>query len=289
MNMKNKLLYQHHIMWYESKMINETLDSLQQAISVSPIDVDLKFCLNSQTYLETPIQGNSEDMFGEFINHPILKNAEIIYKTDSDPFYNIGDWRREVYDSAYKYTIWGESDCLIPVDYFYILSNLHINGPHLLTCASRIMWDDTWEIVEHVDLKKFPNLDSQRPSNQELIPFRYYDYISQFELNEFNDKFNIEIQKIDTVKIDGSLLAISYNIPNPFIPYDMNFVREDFCAQQFFIKKNIPQYVISTRLKGHNYHHPLKRENTMNRRSDIIYKKMEHISITAMNNFLKNL
>ena len=99
----DRILYQQHIMWYESKMINETLDSLAEALTNSGLEVDLRFCLNSQTYLEEPIEGNSEDMFEEFINHPILKRAEIVYKTNDEPFYNIGDWRREVYDMDYKY------------------------------------------------------------------------------------------------------------------------------------------------------------------------------------------
>ena len=108
------ILYQQHIMWYESEMLNETLDSLQIALKYSTLPIDLEFCLNSQTYIETPIKGKPEDMFEKFKNHPILKNAKIIYKTDNDPFYNIGDWRREIYSNKHKYTVWGESDCLVP-------------------------------------------------------------------------------------------------------------------------------------------------------------------------------
>jgi len=91
------ILYQQHIMWYESKMINETLDSLQASVLYSSEPVHFKFCLNAQTYLENPINGNPEDMFSEFINHPILKKANIIFKTNNDSFYNIADWRREAY------------------------------------------------------------------------------------------------------------------------------------------------------------------------------------------------
>ena len=35
--MYNKILYTLHVMWYESKMLNETLDSLQMAIDNSSI------------------------------------------------------------------------------------------------------------------------------------------------------------------------------------------------------------------------------------------------------------
>ena len=38
-------------MWYESMMLNETLDSLQNAIDNSTIPVDIMICLNSQTFI----------------------------------------------------------------------------------------------------------------------------------------------------------------------------------------------------------------------------------------------
>lgn len=283
------ILYQQHIMWYESEMLNETLDSLQASLLHSTLPVKLKFCLNSQTYLEKPIEGEPEDMFNKFLNHPILKNAEIIYKTDSDPFYNIGDWRREIYSNEYKYTIWGESDCLIPFDFFFILSNLEIEEPHLVSLASRKMWDASWTCVEHEELKLFPYLDNQNPSNEELYPLRYYDQINQNQLDEFNEKNDIEIITNHTVKIDGSLLCISKGIDFQFIPDDMNFVREDFCAQIVFEIKKIPQYIVKTRIKGHNYNHSLKRTNTMATREDNIFKQYETKSQNSMNNFLKSL
>ena len=286
--LKNKILFHMHIMWYESKMINEVLDSLHDAIQYSQTPIELEFCLNSQTYLETPIKGKPEDMFSEFINHPVLKQAKVIYKTNKDTFYNIGDWRREQYDINAKYTVWGESDCLIPEDFFYILSNLNIEEPHLLTLASRKCWDDTWNVVEHNDIKALSIVNLDQPDyKQEYYPFRYFDYINQEELTNFNSQTEkIEIIKLPLLKIDGSLLALSNNLPTPFISPDMNFVREDYCAQQFFQIKNIPQYLISNRIKGHNYFHPLKRTNTKSSRNDNLYKEMEFKNIKAMNEFI---
>jgi hypothetical protein len=69
----------------------------------------------------------------------------------------------------------------------------------------------------------------------------------------------------------------------------MNFVKEDYCAQQFFQIKNIPQYLISNRIKGHNYFHPLKRTNTEASRSDNVFKIMEYKNIEAMNLFLNQI
>jgi hypothetical protein len=274
-------------MWYESEMLNETLDSLQASLLHSTLPVKLKFCLNSQTYLEKPIEGKSEDMFNNFIGHPVLKDAEIIYKTDNDEFYNIGDWRREVYDVDYKYTIWGESDCLIPNDFFYILSQLQIQNPHLLSFASRKMWDNSWNCVEHKDLEKYGRT-IEKPM-QAPIPYNSCDVITQSELNEFNSRGDIEVQLNHTIKIDGSLLCISKEIDFQFIPDDMNFVREDFCAENVFKIKRIPQYVVKTRIKGHNYSHPLKRTNTNGKRSDDVFKEYEMKSTIAMKNFIKSL
>lgn len=280
------ILYQQHIMWYESEMLNETLDSLQASLLHSTLPVKLKFCLNSQTYLEKPKEGNAEDMFKQFLNHPTLKDAEIIYKTDEDDFYNIGDWRREVYNYNFKYTVWGESDCLIPEDYFYILSNLDIEEPHILSLASRKCWDETWTIVEHEDLQKYPNLNNQIPTHEELAPFRYYDCISLQELNDFNNKYDIIIKQLPFCKVDGSLLALSNNLPTPFIAHDLHFVREDTCAEMFFQKKQIPQFCITTRIKGHNYYHPKKRMNTMSSRNDSEYISMAQNSNSIISKFL---
>ena len=272
-------------MWYESKMLNETLDSLQSALQNSKLEVDLWFCLNSQTELEKPIEGKAEDMFQEFINHPVLKGAKIVYKTDNDPFYNIGDWRREVYDKEYKYTVWGESDCLIPQDFFYILSEINLEPPHLLSFASRKMWDDSWDCVEHKDLLQYPRTE-QNPY-QAPQPLNSSDVITQKELDEFNSRFDIEIYQNSTIKVDGSLLCLSSDIDFPFIPEDMHFVREDYCAETIFRMKHLSQYVVKTRIKGHNYGHPLKRTNTEAKRSDGLFKQYELKSSIAAINFIK--
>jgi len=68
----------------------------------------------------------------------------------------------------------------------------------------------------------------------------------------------------------------------------MHFVREDFCAETAFKMKHIPQYVVKTRIKGHNYSHPLKRTNTDAKRTDGLFKEYEMKSTISMNNFIKS-
>lgn len=284
--MINKILYQHHIMWYESMMINETLDSLEIAIQNSHFPVDLEFCINLQTYIESPISGSTFDMIAHFIHHPILKNANITYKTNQEAFFNIGDWRRDIYNSEYKYTVWGESDCLVPSDYFYILSMLDITDPHIVTLASRRMGDNTWDIVEHEALVSYP----RNPLNGYDAPnsLSSIDTISYDEMEKFNEQFDINVLRLNTLKVDGALVALSSRLPTPFIPIDMHFAREDTCAERFFDLNGIHQYIIKTRIKGHNYRHPLKRTNTHNTRDDNVYKQYARESEIAMVNFLKN-
>lgn len=278
---KNKILFHMHIMWYEYNMINETLRSIEHALKYSKIDIDFKFCINTQTYIETPINNNMDELIKTFIDHPLIQKSEVVFKTDLDPFYNIADWRRETYHPEYKYVVWGESDCLLPIQFFYILSELDIDEPHILTFASRKCWDKTWDIVVHPDLV---HLDY----NDKTI-YNYDGYISQSDLNNFNNNRGIKINKLNDVKIDGALVCLSSNLPHPFIPEDMHFAREDTCMGVFMRYNKIPQYHVSTILKGHNYKHPNKRCNTKNTREEDVYKTYESNSIQAAETFLKKI
>lgn len=287
----NKILYTLHVMWYESKMLNETLDSLQQAIENSTIPVDLLVCLNAQTFIEKPDGVVPIEMFDEFRSHPVLKNANISYKTDSDAFYNIGDFRRDIYgpNYDYKYIVWGESDCLVPEDYFFLLDNINIEEPHFISLATRKMWDSTWDRVEHVWIKPFPRNGPAIRPEQAPHPFNCADYISLEQLNEFNRKFDPILIKLDTLKIDGNMTALSRNLPYPFLPLDLHFAREDYCLEMFFTKKGVPQYHISTRLKGHNQVHPNKRIGTLNQKNDSIYKEYEQQAYQSIFKFIENI
>ena len=283
-----KTTFQMHVMWYESKIVNETLNSLQSALQHAQGEVEIIICLNSQTYLEKPIKGKSKDMFKEFLNHPILEKATIIEKTDKDPFYNIADWRREIYADR-GYTVWGESDCLLPYDLFYILENLQIHNtliiakPHTISFSSRKMWDETWSEVE---LKGLENKNYKDMWGDIL---HRKTQINQEQLNKINDSQDeLEYITLNNNKIDGALFTLSDGL-SQFIPDDMNFVREDSCAQHVFSHHNIPQYHIKNRLKGHNYHHPLKRTNTKSTRDDSIFKSYAEKSTNAMNEFLQKL
>ena len=285
------IIFQMHIMWYESAMLNETFDSIHSAMQYAN-NVKVKLCFNSQTYIEKPLKGSAIEMFDVIKDHPLMAVAEVVHKTDSNEFYNIADWRREQYDVNAKYTIWGESDALVSRDFFYILENIEINESHLMTFSSRPMWDNSWDIVTHKKLQGYSKPcqcgDNHRDDCIELLesPWKYKDYITQEQLDEFNDEEDIDIVKLDGHKIDGSLLCLSSNLPTPFIAPDMHFVREDTCASIFFQSKKIPQYHVTNRLKGHNYWHPNKRTNTDATRNDDIFKQYANKSQESMEKFL---
>jgi hypothetical protein len=284
----DKLLFQMHIMWYESAMVSEVLDSIHRAAAHSTLPIEYQVCLNAQTYIETPLVGTPEMMLERFQHHPILQQAQIATKTNADAFYNIGDWRREVYDTSAAYTIWGESDCLLPEDFFYIVSNIQIDGPHVLSFASRKMWDYTWDCVEHPYVQQF----QRTPENVYPAPKPYNsdNVITQAELDSKNEESgDIQIRRLDRCKIDGSLLCLSGGLPTPFIAPDMHFVREDTCAEIFFNAKGIPQYHVANRMKGHNYRHPQKRTNTTATRTDASYVAFAQQSTAAMHHFLTQI
>lgn len=292
------ILIQLHHMWYESNMIEECWDSILQAIKSAPdANIKVKVCFNKQTYIEKPTTSHIDDMFNKHLNHPLFKDhvKDVVIKTDKDPFYNIADWRREVYDAKAKYTVWGETDCLLPKDFFAILNQLEIEQPHVVTFAGRPMWDNSWDGVTHEKLLGYSKpcqcKDEHREDCIELLkaPLKYKDYITQKELDKFNDNAgDINIQQVP-LKIDGSLVCISKGHSTPFIAPGMHFVREDTCFENVCRIKNIPQVVVKSRLKGHNYKHPNKRTGTNSTRNDKIFKQYADVSIQAMQKFLQEL
>ena len=264
-------LYQMHVMWYELEMLPETLDSLAQAVQYASIPVDIQVCFNKQTFLEQPIVNNIDEHFNKIREHPILKNAVIVEKTNDDGFYNVGDWRREI-KATNGYTIWGESDTLVPSIYFPLLEQIwamndELYTPHVVSLASRKMWDASWLPVEHPIVRNATVFSNGKSDISH--PLGHDHYITQEELDTFNNQFidDVGLTVVTPAKLDGSMLALHPNVPQ-LIADKVHMVGEDFCAQLALTVQNIPQYHISNIIKGHNYHHPKKRTNTMANRNE---------------------
>jgi hypothetical protein len=287
----NKNIFTMHIMWYEYKMVPEALDSIQNALQYSKNPPEIRICLNEQTYLETPIKGTPRKMFDEIKDHPIIKQANVIRKTDNDDFYNIGDWRREQYEFDAKYTTWGESDCILPYDFFYIIENVDINFPHILSVSTRKMWDYTWKEIEFIGLDKYDYSDMDDTCPSEL---RFNGItLTQEMLDKINDEQSgPEIVPLKRIKFDGALTCFSGGLPHPFIAPGQHITHEDLCAMIFFQRHGIPQFVIKNRMRSHNGFHKLKRTNTIDTkmigyRSDDKFTQIANDSKLAMEKFLQ--
>ena len=110
------------------------------------------------------------------------------------------------------------------------------------------MWDNSWDVVTHERLlgyqkpcqcKDHERKDCSVENCIEFLdaPLKYKDYITQEELDKFNDESgDIKIEQIPW-KIDGSTVCLSGGIETPFIAPGMHFVREDTCLEYFFEKE----------------------------------------------------
>lgn len=276
-------------MWYESKLINEVLDSIKNALEYySDIDIKISLCLNSQTYWESAQIGAPEDMFNEFLNHPLLKSVEVdfVKKNNSQGFYSVGDWRREQYNQN-GFTIWGESDCILPRELFHAISFIEDNNfqyPYYVTLSHRKMWDNSWLSVEHPNLR---NKTLQEFEKGDI--FRCDSYIKQQQLDNFNSTCDFNIIKTDLYKSDGALIIISKNMKTPFISPNLHCFGDDACFLAFCNKNKIPQYHIDGLMKGHNTHHPLKRQNTINKNTFEQYEKLKQTGYSEISRWIQTI
>lgn len=257
------ILFQMHITWFETEMALETLKSVQAALQHTSYPVQIKLCFNAQTYYDTPLEGDAESMFGILLEDEFVKQAEISWKKDVDPFYNVGDWRRDCYDSE-NITIWGEADCLVPETYFaYIESIFKVNQlqyPFVVNTRQKKMWDDSWKPTEHEALQTF-TLDQVRAIDNKFVTGE--GFLNLEELNRFNQSFADQQQVVPTTyyKGDGALICLSPKMPVPFIDPKLHMCGEDTYFYNYCSIKKIPLYSIAYYLKGHNTGHPLKRVN----------------------------
>src|ERR1035437_2325446 len=145
-NMNRFILYIH---WVDAKIVYNTLTSIQNAYNYSTKDTEFIIVLNEQTFTEEPII-DPKDMWKEFINHPFISKCKIKKITNDDKIYGSSKCRIEFYNKN-GLTYWGESDCLLPLEFFYItenFQNVYKDRPYIMTFSSRKMWDG-WEQVEH--------------------------------------------------------------------------------------------------------------------------------------------
>jgi len=259
------------IQWFECDIIEEYLDSLQDAIEAYEGEVSVDFTIVRNEDLEkcTSHEKKLECMYK--IRYALQDRGW--YRFDeADNLITIADYRREFnekYCDNVDVLMWGESDSIIPKQTFIVLDSLHKqslqnNNPKYLaffgTCK---MWDDSWKVLEHPDFTDKPFFDSPK----DFKPNHWWSLrytMTKEEMNKINDKTeDLDVQILPYHKFNGCGLVISSEVikSGANIPRGMFFVHEDtaFMHMTNKILGNIPQYVIKNILLVHNRKHPKKR------------------------------
>jgi hypothetical protein len=286
MKLNKKYIIGTHVMFYEVEMISEFVKSIYGAINqVDDRDnITIDFLFNFSEYFEEvdTNQITKEEMKVKFINQvEYLRstgvNVRYTFYEDNKNIYTIGSYRRDLnykHCNDYDFIIWGESDCLVPTEFFSTLETLsnYANGNninrYITTFATRKMWDESWSILEHYDFSNSKFYDMKEDEWKTDKSSIWYT-MSIDEMNEINSKTNeLDIRISNEPKFDGSLLVISsdliragVNIPHACYACGEDASFERMC--KIIMGGAYVQFIIKNILKVHNRVHPKKREYVM--------------------------
>jgi len=256
------------ISWIDAIVVKTTLTSIQNALEYSNTPTEIILLLNEQTFIDKPLVGTPSDMWKHFIDHPLISKCKIDKVTNDDKFWGNANFRRD-YITKNGCTYWGEADCYLPLEFFYISEQFQKSygkKPYVLSFAVRKMWEGGfWEPIEHplVQNKKLKDFDL---TIKEQALLRSDTTITLQELYDFNsNQGDPEIVKLNMPKIEGTLTILSSEIPEKIICPDIDFFHEDFSLELGMMHLDIPQYHVKNILKGHNTVHPDKRANIFNK------------------------
>lgn len=271
------------VMFYEVVAIEDFVNSILTATAdiENKENITVEFTLNISQYsekLDESIKTKSE-LITLFTNTCItpLRNTGLnttynIYEND-DRLYSIGSYRRDLnYSSCldYDFIVWGESDCMMPKEYFNVLEQIaylteenKINR-YCVTFATRKMWDESWAVLEHNGFTSKTFKQSTDPSVS-TDPSSIWYYMSQKEMNALNAKAEeYDLRILDFPRFDGSLLTISKDLllNGINIPPAVQGTGEDTAFQKAItthMGSAYRQIVVKNILKVHNRNHPKKR------------------------------
>jgi len=290
--MKTKFAIGCLVQWYECDIIEEYIDSLNDAIKEYDGEVIVDFMIAGNQDLEKCISIEQHTKCIEKI-HSLCTIGNVLY---TDDLHTIADYRRlfnDNYCDQVDVLIWGESDAILPKQMFTILDNLHQmslqnNNPKYLAFFGICkMWDESWKLLEHPDFSIKPFIENDYDNWWSL---KYT--MTKDEMNEINNKTNeLDVRIMPQHKFNGCGLVISSEVikAGVNIPKSVFFVHEDsaFMYMTNKVLGNIPQYVIKNILLVHNRNHPEKRNyikgesgDSMNqkRRSNDWYVKANQMS-----------
>ena len=258
-----------HISWIDSQIVSDTLTSIENALQYSKEPTEFLFVLNEQTFSDKPLEKTVKEQWEYFIHHPFIKKCKLEYITDDDSLAGVASTRiKYLIRDGVNY--WGESDCYLPLEYFYIAENFHKeykDRPYILTFSDRKMWAG-WELSEHESVRNttLEKLDKNIPEQAFL---RCDGPISLKQLYEFNEKqsdpkielmpFNIIPGQTNT--LNSTLAILSDKMPENLVCPDLLVASEDYNIQWSRLYYKIPQFHVSNIIKGHDNGNPKKRTN----------------------------
>lgn len=269
-----------HVSWIDAKIVYQTLTSIENALKYSKVPTEIVILLNEQTFIDTPTEKTPAQQWDYFLHHPLIPKCTIIKKTNEDEFWGVAKFRREFMNRE-GITYWGESDCLLPLEYFYVCESFDAakdeKDPWVLSFAVRKMWGG-WESIEHpmvqnmkdhndLPVGDFMRCDSQFGNSSEERLHNLYKF------NESQGNPNIVL--LPKPRIEGAITVLK-NMPEDIICPDIDFFHEDFNLELMLQCYHIPQYHVTNIIKGHDNWNPEKRtniDNAMTRNPKAIERK----------------
>ena len=285
MNLKNKYAIGCHVMFYEIEMLDEYLNSIKRALEIveNPKNIIVDLFFNISEFFESV----DDDVITkkELIKRFNEKCSEVskwgvlvksnVYQVDKP--YCIADYRRDFnlkWCMPCDYLVWGESDCLLPREFFHVLEGVkeYANTQEIyrytLTFALRKMWDETWRVLEHPEFtnKPYYDMDTEEDTRKALTsPWSIRYTMTQEEMEEVNKKTKeLDVQLITEPKFDGSCLVMSSDLVRGGVnlPPAVSMVGDDtsfLISCMNMMGSDYRQFVIKNILKVHNRNHPRKR------------------------------
>ena len=285
MNLKSKYAIGCHVMFYEIEILDEYLNSVKKAVEIvqNPENIIVELFFNiSEFFEEIDTETTTKKELIKKFNSKCSEMSKlgVLVKSqvyDQNKPYCIADYRRDFnykWCNVVDYLVWGESDCLLPREFFHVLEGVkeYANSQEIyrytLTFALRKMWDESWRVLEHPEFTNKPYYSMDTPEDTKLAessPWSIRYTMNQKEMDEVNAKTtDLDVEMIAYPKFDGSGLVISSdllrtgaNIPPAVY---MNGDDSSFLEScRLHMGENYRQYVIRNILKVHNRNHPNKR------------------------------
>lgn len=294
MILKNKYVIGTLVQFYELDMISDLIKSYIGMLKdiENKQNVTLHFTFSTQEYLEKidfskfqryenqpisyvlqEIKNNFEQLIGVAGIYPA--NLIIEYKSNSDAFYNIAAYRRDLcwnWSEQVDLVIFGESDSMFPSQTLQILDQLHegvknSTPKYIVNFADRKLWDNSFAPLhpkyENVQFKDDDEWQFNSPDSGK----GYMSYEQMEEINNipFED---IKIVAFETPRFDGScvgfssdLLKSGVNIPKSLIhcseDVSIGVIAKKLLGDEFV------QYNVSNILHVHNRRRPHKRTGVL--------------------------